>query len=78
MSKRNKGALQHTRQMNMKCTETEYSDLQKVNQELFGGDLNKSDLLRFLVKVAVKAVHKAQVEVKTTRVLKVGGEVVEL
>lgn len=67
-----------TRQMNVKLTEKEFSDLQKINAELFGGDLNKSDLLRFLVKVAVKAVHKAQVEVKTVRTLKVGGEVVDL
>lgn len=65
-------------QMNAKLTSSEYSELQKVNQELFGGDLNKSDLMRFIVKVAMQAIKNAKVEVKTTRTLHVGGQKVEL
>lgn len=74
MSKR-KG---HTRQANCKMTQDEFSSLQKVNAEYFGGDLNTSDLMRFIMKVALAALDKARLETQTVRTLKIGNQTLDL
>lgn len=68
----------HTKQANCKMTEREFSDLQKVNAEYFGGDLNTSDLMRFIMKVALAALDKAQLETQTVRTLKIGNQTLDL
>lgn len=68
----------HTKQANCKMTEQEFSDLQKINNEFFGGDLNTSDLLRFMIKVATAALDKSQLETKTIRTLHVGNQKLDL
>lgn len=75
MSNKNK---YHTKQANCKMTEQEFSDLQKVNNEFFGGDLNTSDLMRFIMKVALMALDKAQLETQTVRKLHVGNQTMDL
>lgn len=62
MSKRNK---HHTHQLNCKMTIGEFEKIQNVNQQLFGGQLNNSDLARFLMKFAMDKLSKAKVETKT-------------
>ena len=66
----------HTEQMNAKFSKQEVTKVQEANDTLFGGKLNKSDLLRFLVKVALVSIDQAKVETKTT--LTVHGKVIDL
>lgn len=67
-----------TEQFNAKLTPSEAERLQKVNHELFGGDMNKSDLMRFMMKVALTALDSAKTEVQTVRTLKIGNKVIDL
>lgn len=64
-------------QFNVKQTELEYQKLQEINTRLFGGSLNKSDLGRFLIKIALDTLKDAKVESKTTTVIKVNGKVID-
>lgn len=68
----------HTKQANCKMTETEFSDLRRINEEYFGGDLNTSDLMRFIMKVALAALDKAQLETQTVRKLTIGNKTLDL
>lgn len=71
-------ANRQTEQMNAKLTVQEATRVQEVNQEFFGGELNKSDTLRFLIKVALVAIENAKVEVQTKRTIKIGRKVMDL
>ncbi len=76
MSKKHQVA--RAQQYNAKVTDAEAQKLQVINNEFFGGDLNKSDLMRFIMKVALTALDSAKTEVQTIRTLKIGGKVVDL
>lgn len=73
-----KKKTERTEQMNAKLTSQEVDRVQNVNNDLFGGKLNKSDILRFLVKVALVSIDSAKVETKTTTTLTVHGKVIDL
>jgi len=68
----------HSHQANCKMTQEEFSQLQQVNNEYFGGDLNTSDLMRFIMKVALAALDKSELETKTVRTLHVNGKTLDL
>lgn len=59
--KRNK---QHTHQLNCKMTASEFERVQSVNDKLFSGELNNSDLARFLFNYAIEKLVGAKVEKK--------------
>ncbi len=55
----------HTHQLNCKMSQHEYEELQVLNDKLFAGKLNNSDLARFLLNVAKEHLAKAKVETRT-------------
>lgn len=61
----------HTHQASYKMTKSEYETLMNVNEKLFGGTMNTSDLMRFLVTVALDKLASANVVTK--RVVMVDG-----
>jgi len=56
---------QHSEQLNIKLTKTEMEQLEAVNQQLTGGQWNKSDLGRFLINLALDKLATAKVETRT-------------
>jgi hypothetical protein len=74
MTQLNKARL-NVHQLNFKQTEAELKQLQDINNKLFDGKLNKSDLARFLVKVALNTLETAKVETK--QVLTINGKVID-
>lgn len=53
-----------THQLNTKLTNEMYDQLQSVNDKLFNGELNNTDLGLFLFQVALDYLAKAKVETK--------------
>lgn len=54
----------NTHQFNVKQTDAEWNKLQAVNEKLFDGKLNNTDLGRFLLKVALDTLEESKVETK--------------
>ncbi len=69
-------ARKNEHQFNVKQTETEWQNLQRVNQKHFGGKLTPTELGRFLLKVALDALVDAKVETK--EVILVNGNPVDI
>lgn len=69
-------ARKNEHQFNVKQTDKEWKKLQAVNQKYFGGQLNISELGRFLLQVALNALEDAKVEsTKVTRIMVDGKEI---
>lgn len=65
-------------QFNVKQTEKEWEKLQAVNQKYFDGQLNISELGRFLFQVALNALEEAEVKTSKVTRIKVDGKEINI
>lgn len=66
-------ARKNVAQYNCKQTNTEKAKLEQINKEYGNGQWNKSQVIRFLVKIALLALDKGTIQVEKAHGVKIEG-----